>query len=100
MENEEFFAAEPEVDALVRARERSEVTETSRLLPASDEASHEQPYYLTDTRPQWRRPSVSDDRELKVKESNHLTRHRYGGCSHLECCSRWASADLPSQRLI
>lgn len=59
MENEEFFAREPEVDAQVRARELSEqVTENSRLLPT--EASHGQSH-LTGNRSRWREPSVSVD---------------------------------------
>lgn len=59
MENEELFAGEPEVDAQMRARERTEATETSRLLSQPDAISHGQPLYLTDTRPKWRRASVS-----------------------------------------
>lgn len=61
MENEEFFAREPELDAQVRARELSEqVTENSRLLHT--EASHGRP---TQDRPRWREPSVSDGQRLK-----------------------------------
>ena len=53
MENEELFAGEPEVDAQMRARERTEVTENSRLLCQPDEPSLDQP--------SWRRPSVSNE---------------------------------------
>jgi hypothetical protein len=67
MENEELFAGEPEADAQVCAREREEVTETTRLLSGSNEVSDQRPFYLTDTRPQWRRPSVSRNRQIKYK---------------------------------
>jgi len=100
MENEELFAGEPEVDAQVRARERREVTETTRLLPESNAVSNQQPFYLTDTRPRWRRPSVSGDpKSLKINRLIHPC-NRFGGCSHLESCSCWDSVDLPFQRSI
>jgi hypothetical protein len=71
MENEELFANEPEVDAQVRAGEPSQrVTENTRLLSESDAISHQQPFYLTDTRPQWRRPSVSGDSKPKTTRFN------------------------------
>ncbi|CAG8421991.1 unnamed protein product [Penicillium salamii] len=50
MENEALFAGEPEVDAQMRARERTEVTENTRLLSQPDEPSQGQP--------SWRSPSI------------------------------------------
>lgn len=65
MENEALFAGEPEVDAQMRARERTEVTENTRLLSQSDEPSQGQP--------SWRNPSVSAMRIFVMKLQDSTT---------------------------
>jgi hypothetical protein len=89
MENEELFAREPEIDARVCARvaratrPTADATENTPLIDGTDGGLHQQPYDLTDNRPQWRRPSVSDHEaapKLQEHMSNRSCNHnRFGG---------------------
>lgn len=62
MENEALFAAEPEVDAQVRARTRrtEEVTENTPLIAEINTPLHGPSIPISDAWLQWRRPSVSE----------------------------------------
>jgi hypothetical protein len=87
MENEQFFAGEPDIaqmrppDSLPPAY----VNETTPLIDEADGLLHQHPTHLTDDRPKWRRPSVSGYEVCaKSVKNNRLTckPDRFGGCSH------------------
>lgn len=74
MENEEFFASEPALDAQLQARNIRRTADGPKQTPlevhaepllAGDDFDDEPPHYEEDprdidTRPRWRRPSVRD----------------------------------------
>ena len=61
MENEELLAGDPDVAQLhTRETRTGDVNENTPLIDEADSLLHQQPVYVTDSRPKWRKPSVSD----------------------------------------
>ncbi|KZN91041.1 putative membrane protein [Penicillium chrysogenum] len=59
MENEELLAGDPDVAQLhTRETRTGDVNENTPLIDEADSLLHQQPVYVTDSRPKWRKPSI------------------------------------------
>lgn len=97
MENEELLAGDPDVAQLHTQETRTgDVNENTPLIDESGSLLHQQPVYATDSRPKWRKPSVSDYglRQQRQEQLSNLQNDRFGGCFPLVSSLPWALVEL------
>lgn len=102
MENEELFAGDDVPPMHPQETRRVEdVNENTPLILETDGLLHRQPVNLTDDRPKWRRPSVSEVCDICVRNNCLTCKHdRFGGCSHSVFFLHWALVEWLCPRSI
>lgn len=103
MENEELFVGEPDIAPMHNrvTRRAEDVNENTPLVHEADGLLQQQPFYLTDNRPKWRRPSVSEVCDMCVRNNCLTCKHdRFGGCSHSVSFLPWALVEWLCPRSI